>query len=101
MEYGPQTLEEYLGSLSPKSLRLHTLEASVRELQTRLLAVEGAAAPGRSDSPSESDPRLLTILEESLAQSRNFSTWRLATVTALLQKNPFKDNKRQKLELGL
>ncbi len=101
MEYGPQTLEEYLGSLSPKSLRLHTLEDSVKELQTRLLAVEGAAAPGRSDSPSESDPRLLTILEESLAQSRNSSTGRLAAVTALLQKNPFKDNKRQKLELWL
>ena len=103
MEYGPQTLEEYLGSLSPKSLRLHTLEDSVRELQTRLLAVEGAAAPGRSDSSSVSDPRLLTILEgmESLAQSRNSSTGRLAAVTALLQKNPFKDNKRQKLELWL
>ena len=69
MEFGPLTLEEYLGSLSPKSLRLHTLEDSVRELQTRLLSLEGAAAPGRSDSPSESDPRLLTILEESLSQS--------------------------------
>ena len=101
MEQGPQTLEEYLGSLSPKSLRLHTLEDSVKELQTRLLAVEGAAAPGRSDSPSESDPRRLTILEESLAQSRKSSTGRLAAVSALLQKNPFKDNKRQKLELCL
>ena len=101
MEFGPQTLEEYLGSLSPKSLRLHTLEDSVRELQTRLSAVEGAAAPGRSDSPSESDPRLLTILEESLAQSRNSSTGRLAAVTALLQKNPFRDDKKQKLELWL
>ena len=99
MEFGPLTLEEYLGSLSPKSLRLHTLEDSVRELQTRLLSLEGAAAPGRSDSPSESDPRLLTILEESLSQSRNSSTGRLASVTALLQKNPFRDAKKQKLEL--
>ena len=50
MEFGPQTLEEYLGSLSPKSLRLHTLEDSVRELQTRLLSLEGAACnnPGVS-----------------------------------------------------
>ncbi len=101
MEFGPLTLEEYLGSLSPKSLRLHTLEDSVRELQTRLLSLEGAAAPGRSDSPSESDPRLLTILEESLSQSRNSSTGRLASVTALLQKNPFRDAKKQKLELWL
>ena len=101
MECGPLTLEEYLGSLSPKSLRLHTLEDSVRELQTRLLSLEGAAAPGRSDSPSESDPRLLTILEESLSQSRNSSTGRLASVTALLQKNPFRDAKKQKLELWL
>ena len=72
------------------------MEDSVKELQTRLLA-----APRRSDCPSESDPRLLTILEESLAQSRNSSTGRLAAVTALLQNNTFKDHKRQKLELWL
>ncbi len=100
MEFGPQTLEEYLGSLSPKSLRLHTLEDSVRELQTRLLSLEGAAAPGRSDSPSESDPRLLTILEESLSQSRNSSTGRLASVTALLQKNPFETPKSRSWSCG-
>ena len=101
MEQGPQTFDEYLRSLSTKSLRLHTLEDTVQELQTRLHAVEGAAALGRSDSPSRSDPRLLTILEESLAQSRNSSTGRLAAVIALLQKNPFKDHRKQKLELWL
>ena len=101
IEHRPQTFEEYLRSLSPKSLRLHTLKDTVKELQGRLLAVEGAAAPGRSDSPFGSDPRLLTLPEESLAQSRNSSTGRRAAVTALLQKTPFKDHRKQKLELWL
>ena len=110
------------GELSPKSQKLHDLGERVSEVldkltdvvdglaavttkvtdtQQRVQALESATAGRSTDSPTASDSRLVSALEDALKSSRNGETRSLAVAQTSLQKCSFGSVKGQKFEYWL